>query len=127
MNTGLWVAQVLLAIAFGMAGAMKTFTAIDDLSQTLPWVRDDLALLVRFIGVSELLGAAGLILPAATRIQPRLTPLAAAGITVIMVLATGFHIVRGEFSALPVTLVLGALAGFVAWGRWKKVPIAPRS
>jgi predicted tellurium resistance membrane protein TerC len=127
LHIGLWVAQVLLAVAFGMAGAMKTFTPLDELAQTLPWVAESGAGLVRFIGVSELAGALGLILPAATRIKPSLTALAALGLVVVMVLAAGFHVMRGEAQALPVNLVLGGLAAFVAWGRWKKQPIAPRS
>lgn len=126
MHIGLWVVQVLLALAFGMAGAMKAMTPIDELAAKLPWVTSAPGL-ARFIGASELLGAIGLILPAVTRIQPRLTALAAAGIGLIMVLATAFHVYRGEISALPVTLVLGGLAGFVLWGRWKKAPIQPRS
>jgi len=85
-----------------------------------------MAWLVRFIGVAEVAGAIGLILPAATRIKPVLTPLAAVGILVIMVLATGFHIYKGEFHALPVTLLLGAMATFVAWGRFRKAPIPAR-
>lgn len=127
MNIGLWVVQALLAVSFGMAGAMKALTPIAELSNSLPWVSEDLALLVRFIGVSELLGAVGLILPAALRIQPKLTPLAAAGIVLIMVLASGFHALRGEFASVPVNLVLGGMAAFVAWGRLKKAPIEPRS
>jgi predicted tellurium resistance membrane protein TerC len=127
LHIGLWVAQVLLAVAFGMAGAMKTFTPLDELAQTLPWVAESGAGLVRFIGVSELAGALGFILPAATRIKPSLTALAALGLVVVMVLAAGFHVMRGEAQALPVNLVLGGLAAFVAWGRWKKQPIAPRS
>jgi putative oxidoreductase len=73
--------------------------------------------LLRFIGVAELAGGLGLILPAATRIRPMLTPLAALGLATIMTLAFVFHIQRGEWDALPVNAVLGALAAFVAWGR----------
>lgn len=83
--------------------------------------------LTRFIGVMEVLGALGVLLPAATRIRPGLTPLAALGLFTIMVLATGVHVVRGDIAtALPVVGSLGALAAFVAWGRGKKAPIAPR-
>jgi putative oxidoreductase len=82
--------------------------------------------LIRFIGVSELLGGLGLILPAASRIRPGLTPLAALGLTIIMVLALGYHVSRGEMSALPIVGALGGLTAFVAWGRAKKAPIAPR-
>ncbi len=126
-NVGLWVAQVVLALMFGLAGAMKTFTPIDQLAENLPWVSHDIAWLVRFIGISELLGAIGVIAPAATRILPWLTPLAGACLTLVMVLAFGFHVSRGEFANLPVNVVLGALGVLVAWGRTRKAPIAPRS
>ena len=79
--------------------------------------------LVRFIGVSELAGAIGLILPAATKIKPTLTPLAALGLLTIMILAMAFHLSRGEAQALPINMALGGLAAFVAWGRTKKAPI----
>jgi putative oxidoreductase len=82
--------------------------------------------LVRFIGTSELLGALGLILPAAMRIKPVLTGFAALGLLTIMVLAALFHASRGEFGMLRVNSVLGALAAFVAWGRLKKAPIPAR-
>ena len=68
-------------------------------------------------------GAIGLILPAATKIKPTLTPLAALGLLTIMILAMAFHLSRGEAQALPINMVLGGLAAFVAWGRTKKAPI----
>jgi len=125
LHIGLWVVQVLLALAFGAAGAMKSMTPIDELATKLPWVASAPGL-ARFVGISELLGAIGLILPAATRVRPKLTVYAAAGIALIMVLGTAFHIYRGEGTAVPVTLILGSLAGFVIWGRLRKAPIAPR-
>lgn len=125
MNIALWIAQVLLAVAFGMAGFMKLVSPIDDLARNMAWVYEARAL-VRFIGAAELLGALGLILPAAMRIKPWFTPLAAVALGVVMLLAMGFHATRGEFEALPVNLALGGIATFIAWGRWKKVPIAPR-
>jgi hypothetical protein len=67
-----------------------------------------------------------LLLPALTRIKPSLTALAGAGLATIMLLASLFHISRGEPQVLPVNLVFGGLAAFVAWGRWKKAPIAAR-
>lgn len=127
LNIALWAAQILLAVGFGMAGAMKTFSPLAEIAKTIPWVTSDFMLLVRFIGVSELAGAIGLILPAATRIQPKLTALAGAGLTIVMALASIFHLSRGEVGALPTTLVLGGLAAFVAWGRYNKAPIAPRA
>ena len=126
-NVSLWIAHVLLAAMFGMSGGMKLMTPIDALAQQMPWVGSAPELLVRFIGLSELAGALGLILPSVTRIRPALTSLAAAGLIVVMVLASGLHISRGETQMVPINLVLGALAAFVAWGRTKKAPIHARS
>ncbi len=125
-NVSLWIAQALLAAMFGMSGVMKLMTPIDALAQQMPWVASVPDLLVRFIGLSELAGALGLILPSVTRIRPALTPLAAAGLIVVMVLASGLHISRGETQMVPINLVLGALAAFVAWGRTKKARIHAR-
>jgi uncharacterized membrane protein len=126
-HISLWVIQGILAAMFLMAGFMKSFTPIEKLAESLPWVKEYSPALVRFIGISELLGALGLILPSLLRIKPQLTPLAALGIFIIMVLATGFHLMRAEIQALPITVIIGALALFVAWGRYKKVPIQPKS
>jgi uncharacterized membrane protein YphA (DoxX/SURF4 family) len=123
----LWVAQVLLAALFAMAGWMKATTPIQELAAKIGWVSAVSPGLVRFIGWSELAAAAGLILPALTRILPKLTALAALGILLIMIFAAGFHVQRGEWNALPITLVIGATAAFVAWGRWKRAPIPPRA
>jgi putative oxidoreductase len=125
-NITLWVAQVLLAVAFGMAGFMKTTLPIAELTERMVWPGAVPPALVRFIGVSEFAAALGLILPAATRIKPVLTPLAGVGLVIVMVLASIFHAMRGEFGALPINFALGALAAFVAWGRFRKAPIAPR-
>jgi hypothetical protein len=126
-NLSFWILQVLLAAMFGMAGAMKSTAPIEQLGKSLPWVLQSPVALVRFIGISELAGALGLILPAATRIAPFLTPLAAAGLTVVMVLAVGFHVMHGMAATLGVPVVLGLLTAFVAWGRFVKAPISPRS
>ena len=124
MHILLWIVQVLLACAFGMAGVMKSTQPIDTLSQAgLAWASQVPVAMVRFIGVSELLGAIGLIVPAATKIKPFLTPLAALGLLTIMILAMAFHVSRGEVQATPINIVLGGLAAFVAWGRTKKAPI----
>jgi hypothetical protein len=124
----LWIAQILLAIAFGSAGVMKSMLPIAKLAAMLTWPGDLPLWLVRFIGVAELWGAFGMILPAATRIAPALTPLAALGFVAIQLLAIAFHATRGELAmALPVNLVLLTLALFVWWGRSKKAPIVPRS
>ena len=83
--------------------------------------------LVRFIGVSEVAGAIGVVLPAATRVRPGLTPLAAIGLATIAVLAVGFHLMRGETASVVAPLVLLAIALFVAWGRGRAAPIAARA
>jgi uncharacterized membrane protein YphA (DoxX/SURF4 family) len=127
MKIVLWILQILLAAAFIAAGAMKLTQPLAMLATALPWTADVPGALVRFIGVAEILGALGLVLPAATRILPRLTPLAAAALAVDMVLATLFHLVRGEAMAVPPTLVLAALLVFVAWGRAFRAPVAPRA
>ena len=126
MNIMLWIVQVLLAVAFGSAGFMKTTMPIAELAQSLVWPGDIPPALVRFIGAAELLGAIGLLLPALTRIKPGLTPLAASGLGVIMLLASIFHITRGELIVMLFPLSLGALAVFVAWGRFRRAPIAAR-
>ena len=126
LHIALWVVQALLAFAFGSAGVMKISQPIPTLVEKMVWPGAVPEALVRFIGACELLGALGLILPAAFRIQPKLTPLAALGLTTIMILAALFHLSRGEFGALPTNIVLGGLAAFVAWGRLKKVPISAR-
>jgi putative oxidoreductase len=127
LNIALWIAQGLLAVGFGLAGFMKVTTSAAELATKINWVTPEQLPLIRFIGASELAGAIGLILPAATRILPKLTAVAAAGLVVIMILAAVFHLSRGEAHSVPVNVLLGGLAGFVAWGRWKKAPIPSRS
>lgn len=127
LHIALWVVQVVLAVLFGMAGFMKATQPLAALATQIPWVPDVPAALVRFIGVTEFAAALGLVLPAATRIRPRLTPLAAAGLVLVMTLAAIFHVTRGELGAIVPNLVLGAFAAFVAWGRARKAPIAARA
>jgi putative oxidoreductase len=126
LNIALWVAQVVLGGMFIMAGVMKATTPIVDLVPQLPWAGDVPEMLVRFIGISELLGGIGLILPALLRMKPILTPYAATGLVTVMVFAAVFHITRGEYPAIGFNFVLGAVAAFIAWGRFKKAPIQPK-
>lgn len=123
LNIVLWIAQSLLAAMFLMAGAMKLTSPIETLSESLPWVTAVPAALVRIIGLSELLGGLGLLLPSVLRIKPQLTVWAGIGLAAVMVLAAIFHGSRGEFSAIGMNVVLMAIALFIAWGRNKKVPI----
>jgi hypothetical protein len=126
LHAALWGVQVLLGLAFLGAGVMKATTPIADLATKMSWVPMMGEAMTRFIGISELLGGLGLILPAATRIQPKLTGIAGAALAFVMVLAAGTHAYLGEFGAIGVNVVLGGLAGFVAWGRLVKAPIQPR-
>jgi uncharacterized membrane protein YphA (DoxX/SURF4 family) len=128
LGISLWIGQILLAVLFGMAGVMKSFLPIPALvTQGISYASDLPLWLLRLIGVAELSGAIGILLPALTRIQPRLTPLAALGFTAIQVLAICFHASRGELArALPLNLVLLSLSLFVLWGRGNRLPIRPR-
>lgn len=126
LHIGIWVAQGLLAAAFGMAGGMKITSPIEQLAQNgMSFVAHYQTGTVRFIGMVEVLAAIGLILPSALRILPKLTPLAATGLSVVMFLASQYLMSHSE-SPLP-TIVLFALCVFVAWGRFKLIPILPKT
>lgn len=117
MTVALWTVQVLLALAFVAAGILKATQPRERLEKTLPWVADFSTPTVRLIGVVEILGGLGLVLPAATGIAPALTPVAAIGLAVTMLLAAGVHVRRSEPGMIPVNVVLLVLAVVVAWGR----------
>lgn len=126
LNIALWATQVLLALLNLMAGSTKLFQPIEELSKMLPWATEMPALMVRFIGLSEVLGGLGLLLPSLLRIQPQLTPIAAIGLAVVQLLAAGFHMSRGESSVIGANILFLAMAVFIAWGRMKKAPIAAK-
>lgn len=126
MKYALWILQGILVIAFLAAGAMKLFMPIETLEAQMGFVSDTPNFLVRFIGFAELTGAIGLILPAALRIKPWLTPLAAVGLGVVMILAVGLHVSRAEWMEIGAPAVLLALLALVAYGRWILEPIADR-
>ena len=122
-NIALWIVQVLMALAFASAGFMKLTSPIESLQAAgMGWVNDFPAFMVRFVGISELAGGVGLILPAALRIKPVLTPVAGFALALVMVLALGYHVMKGEFQALPINIVLGGLSALIGWG-----PIAAKS
>lgn len=125
---GLWVAQILLAALYLMAGLMKLTQPLEALgAMNMAWAPTFPEILVRFIGTMEVLGALGLVLPSLTRILPRLTPLAALGLSVVQVGAIILHAIRGETAmTLPLNAILFALSLFVLWGRLQKSPIQPR-
>ena len=123
MNIALWIAQILLALVFGGAGITKVMQPIEKLATNMEWVKDVAPWIVRLIGILEILGAIGLILPAVTGIWPWLTPVAAAGLVLTMVGAMITNWRRGEFSKIGVNIVLLALAAFVVFGRIVVVPL----
>jgi uncharacterized membrane protein YphA (DoxX/SURF4 family) len=118
MNIVIWVVQILLGLAFILAGIMKASQPREKLTERMTWVEDYSGPQVKLIGVVEVLGGLGLILPAWTGIAPILTPLAATGLAIVMVLAGLVHVRRKEFNGLPVNAVLFALAAFVAITRF---------
>ncbi|GER59598.1 hypothetical protein ULMA_17060 [Patiriisocius marinus] len=127
INIVLWIAQGLLAVMFIMAGIMKATQPVEALAESLPWVTSTPLGLVRFIGISELLGGLGLLIPSIFRFKPILTVWAALGLALIMVLAAGFHATRGEFPNIGMNVVLIGIALFIVWGRSKKAPIFSKS
>jgi uncharacterized membrane protein YphA (DoxX/SURF4 family) len=118
VNVFLWILQIVLAAMFAMAGVMKSTQPKEKLAAKMPWVEDFSAGSVKFIGIVELIAAIGLILPAATGIAPVLTPLAATGLAVTMVLAAITHLRRHEYANIGVNLVLLVIAVVIAWGRF---------
>jgi DoxX-like family len=122
VNYALWIVQGLLALVFLFTGGMKLVLPLDKLTADMPmpgWF-------VRYLGLAEALGAVGLVVPALLRIRPGLTPLAAAGLVLIMIGATAFTLAGGMIATALIPLVVGLLAAFVAYGRWRLAPISSR-
>jgi len=122
MDVILWIEQVILAllfVAFGVTHATRRESARD----RVPWMWALPREAMLIIGTLDILGAIGLVLPAVTRIQPWLTPLAALCLAVLMVFAIVFHIRRREFPNIVLNALLGLLAAFVAWGRFIAFPL----
>ena len=117
MVLALWIVQVLLASTFANAASRKLVRKEGKASKGMAWRKDFSQETVRLVGVLELLGAAGLVLPALTGVLPWLTPLAAAGLALTMIRAALTHLRRGEYETILVIAVLMVLALFVAYGR----------
>ncbi|WP_201003193.1 DoxX family protein [Paenibacillus glycanilyticus] len=117
MNITLWIIQGLTALGFIYSGWLKAFQ-YDKATASWGWVKDLPRELVVFIGLAELLGAIGVILPEALDIAPILTPVAAAALAVIVLLGAALHVSRKEYRELVVNLVFILLALFVAIGRF---------
>jgi len=122
MTYALWIVQALLALLFLFAGVAKLVMPIEEMTRDIQIP----GAFLRFIAVAEILGAFGLVLPSLLRIRPGLTPLAAAGLAIIMIGATGVSLTLGIVMAVT-PFVVGLLAAFVAYGRWKLAPISSSS
>jgi len=123
MMYALWIVQGLLAIIFLFSGGMKLVLPLEAMTGPIPVP----GLFLRFIGVAEVLGAIGLILPGVLGIRPGLTPLAAAGLVIIMIGATALTLASGAVALALIPLVVGVLAAFVAYGRWRLTSPGARS
>jgi hypothetical protein len=131
-NVLLWSLQVLWGVFFSFTGFGKILAydpaVWNHMLHQVAWFSAVPQGLFVFIGACEFLGGIGLILPAMTGVKPKLTPFAAIGLTLVMILAAIFHIARGEYSFfVPLNLVLGGVAAFIAYGRLVGMPIAARS
>ena len=116
MNIALWIVQALLALLFMFAGVMKFVMSVEEMTKELPlpgWF-------LHFIGVCEILGSLGLILPWLTGTLPRLTAIAAAGLVIIMIGATVVTVMAQGVAMALLPFVVGILAAFVAWNRWRQ-------
>jgi uncharacterized membrane protein YphA (DoxX/SURF4 family) len=120
MNVALWIVQILLAALFLFAGGVKLVTPIEEMLKQMPLQLPGWFL--RFTGVVEVLGAIGLIVPWLTVIRPGLTPLAAAGLVIVMIGAVIFTILAGDIATALIPLVVLLLCAFVAYGRWRLTP-----
>lgn len=123
MKITVWIVSGLLAVMFLFIGLMKVVTPAAELEVAAQGVP---VLLLKIAGIAEVLGALGLVLPALTRIVPILTPLAASGLVLTMIGATITNMITGQYALIPMTVVLGLLAGFVAWARFGEYAIHPR-
>ena len=124
MNILLWIIQSLLGLLFVFSGSMKFVMSVDQMNAQAPVVLPGIFL--HFIGVCEILGGFGLILPSVLRIKPGLTPLAAAGLAIITAGATVITLMGPMKGMALVPFVTCVLCIFVAYGRWRIAPVRPK-
>ena len=122
MHVTLWILQVVLAVVFAIAGVTH-FLPPEGLPESMRGMAEMPAGVPYFIGTVEILAVLGLILPGLTGIQTRLTPLAGAGLILVMVGAIVWHAQREEFPNIVLNVILAAIAAFVAYGRWRLRPL----
>lgn len=126
MNIFLWVLQIIMGGYF-ITTAFMHFTLPPDLPGPMTWMYELPIWLHYLSGSAELLGGLGLILPGLAKVQPRLTPLAAAGLVLVMSAAMIYHITQSEFQNLFMNIVLGALLAVIAYRRWGPNPLPERN
>ncbi|HEX8995830.1 MAG TPA: DoxX family protein [Ktedonobacterales bacterium] len=124
MSITLWVIQALLALVFLLVGSLKLFAPMAKLAQRYAWMAQTPPWRVRAIGLAELLGAFGLILPGVTHIAPALTVAAAVGLAIVTVSASIFHLVRQETPRMAPPLILCLLAIVIVYGRFAMAPLS---
>lgn len=123
MNRALWIIQVLLTLLFLFAGGVKLVIPSEELAKQAPMLP---VLFMRFVGVCEVLGGVGLVLPWLLRIQPGLTPLAAAALVIIMIGATVVTVATMGVAPALMPFLVGVLLAWVAYGRWRSTPLTSK-
>jgi uncharacterized membrane protein YphA (DoxX/SURF4 family) len=123
LNASLWTAQTLLALLFLFAGVMKFVIPAAEMAKQSPLP----VAFIHFIGICEVLGGLGLILPGLTHVRTALTPLAAAGLVIIMIGAVVVTVMTAPVATAAVPFVTGCVAAFVAYGRWRVAPLSASS
>jgi uncharacterized membrane protein YphA (DoxX/SURF4 family) len=126
VNLALWIIAGVLAFAFAGSGIMKLVQSKEKLvaSSTGGWAQHWSPASIKLVGVAEILGAVGLILPAVLHVAPILVPLAAVGLVLVMIGAAVVHARRHELPNVAINVVLLLLAAFVAWGRFGPLPFS---
>jgi uncharacterized membrane protein YphA (DoxX/SURF4 family) len=124
MTYVLCILQILLGLLFLFSGSMKFVMSVAEMTKDMPWMP---GWFLHFIGVMEILGGFGLVLPSLLRIRPGLTPLAAACLVIIMIGATVITLSATGIGPAMIPLIVGILCVFVAYGRWRLAPLSARS
>lgn len=123
LNILTWILQILVASVFFLVGYLKLTQPIETLATNISWSADVPSILVRLLGIIELIGATGLLFPSLLRINPHYAYCAAWSLCFVMLLAMLFHLFRLEFMEISITILLFSLLYFIGWARHKQVPI----
>lgn len=126
-NITLWAAQIIIAALFFVTGGIKLFLSIDHIHSVLPSMKVISNIYIRLIGLVELIGGIGLLLPTLLKIKPNLTPLAAIGLAATMVFAGIFNVSIGDISKLAINIIVILIAAYIAWGRFEKSSVVSQN